>query len=153
MENSDKAAIPSKEQQMPMLDVRFQFLKDLSFESNGHYITSELPIQQDIRVSFNVNVISFEVQNLYDVVLSCKIESMFEEQLVYVIELQYGARVMLSEHISEYERDIMLFVTTPTLLFPYVRNIVSETVCLGSYPTLLLAPFDFAALYARNKKE
>ncbi|AWD32956.1 Protein-export protein SecB [Candidatus Fokinia solitaria] len=153
MENSDKATSSLEGQQVPVLEVQFQFLKDLSFESNGHYISSESPIQQDIRVSFDVNVVVFDVRNTYDVVLNCKVESMFKEQLVFVVELQYCARITIAEHVSEQDREIMLFVTTPTLLFPYVRNIVSDVACLGSYPVLLLAPFDFAALYARKKSE
>jgi preprotein translocase subunit SecB len=44
-------------------------------------------------------------------------------------------------------------VETPRLLFPYVRNIISEVTRDGGYTPLLLSPVDFAEIYRRRIAE
>jgi preprotein translocase subunit SecB len=37
-------------------------------------------------------------------------------------------------------------------MFPFVRNIISDTVQNGGYPPLLIEPIDFASLYIEKKQ-
>ena len=43
-------------------------------------------------------------------------------------------------------------VEIPRLLFPYVRNIVSQSLSDGGLPPFLLNPVDFVAMYQNRKK-
>jgi preprotein translocase subunit SecB len=47
-----------------------------------------------------------------------------------------------------------LLVNCPTLLFPFLRRLVSDITREGGFPPLLLDPIDFASLFiARKQKE
>jgi preprotein translocase subunit SecB len=46
----------------------------------------------------------------------------------------------------------VLFVDCPTILFPFVRRVLSDAIRDGGFPPLLLDPIDFAKLYAQNFK-
>jgi preprotein translocase subunit SecB len=41
----------------------------------------------------------------------------------------------------------LLMIQTPTLLFPYARQILSDVTSNAGFPPLFLQPVDFAALY------
>jgi preprotein translocase subunit SecB len=38
-------------------------------------------------------------------------------------------------------------------LFPYAREVISDTVVRGGFPQLILAPVNFDALYAQHMEE
>ena len=44
----------------------------------------------------------------------------------------------------------MLGVYCPNVLFPYVREVLSDLITRGSFPQFLLAPVNFEALYAQQ---
>ena len=83
------------------IQVHLQFLKDLSFEVNGHYMNIQHPVQPEIKISFDVNVIKFDSEEMYDVTLGCKAESIFENKPIFLAEIQYCGRVSLSEALSD----------------------------------------------------
>jgi len=41
----------------------------------------------------------------------------------------------------------MLLIECPRLLFPFARNIVSDTTRDGGFPPMLLQPIDFVSLF------
>ncbi|HNL36864.1 MAG TPA: protein-export chaperone SecB, partial [Agitococcus sp.] len=41
----------------------------------------------------------------------------------------------------------------PNILFPYVREAISDLVNRGSFPQLLLAPVNFDALFAQAQQQ
>jgi preprotein translocase subunit SecB len=72
--------------------------------------------------------------------------------VVFVAELSYGAVVSLINTTQE-DIPIALMVETPRLMFPYVRNIISEVTRDGGYTPLLLSPIDFVEIYRRRVAE
>jgi preprotein translocase subunit SecB len=50
-------------------------------------------------------------------------------------------------NIPQDNQDVVLRIHCPTLLFPFVRQIVAEAVRNGGFPPLFIDPIDFAALY------
>ena len=51
---------------------------------------------------------------------------------------------------SDEEMGPMLGSFCPNILFPYVREVISDLVAKGGFPQLLLAPVNFDALYAQH---
>jgi preprotein translocase subunit SecB len=46
-----------------------------------------------------------------------------------------------------------LALTALSILFPYVREAISDVVTRGSFPQLLLAPVNFDALFAQAQQQ
>ncbi|MDP3935762.1 MAG: protein-export chaperone SecB, partial [Alphaproteobacteria bacterium] len=57
------------------------------------------------------------------------------------------AGIFTIKNIEEALLHPILMIECPRILFPYVRNIISEVTRDGGYPPLLLKPVDFADLY------
>ena len=51
------------------------------------------------------------------------------------------------------ERAQLLGAYCPNLLFPYVREVVSDLVAKGSFPQMVLQPINFDALYQQQRQQ
>ena len=55
--------------------------------------------------------------------------------------------------VPQAELEPLLAVGCPNLLYPYVRETVSDLVTRGGFPPVLLAPVSFEALYAQRAQQ
>ena len=55
--------------------------------------------------------------------------------------------------VPEDEISGVLAVACPNILFPYVRETVSDVVNRAGFPPVLLSPINFEALYAQQMAE
>ncbi|QOL19778.1 protein-export chaperone SecB [Candidatus Bodocaedibacter vickermanii] len=129
------------------LDVNAQFIKDLSFE-NPQILKmlqsgEALP---EIDIKINVTHNSLETPDTHEVCLIVHAKGAKNGTEVFVLELNY-AGIFTIKNIDEALLHPILMIECPRILFPYVRNIVSEVTRDGGYPPLLLKPVDFADLY------
>ncbi|MGH8678889.1 MAG: protein-export chaperone SecB, partial [Burkholderiales bacterium] len=51
------------------------------------------------------------------------------------------------------ELDTVLGVTCPNILFPYVREVVSETIARAGFPPVILQPMNFEAIYQAKRQQ
>jgi len=142
-----------QEQQLPPLTVNGQYIKDLSFESpNSPAILQALQgVQPDVNVNVDVN--ASEVPNedglkMYEVLLDVKAELKVGDQVGFIIELQYAGVFTLN--VPEEHLGAILLIECPRMLFPYARNIISDTTRDGGFVPLFLQPIDFAGMYQAN---
>jgi len=49
--------------------------------------------------------------------------------------------------------DVLLGTQCPNILFPYVRQLVSDLVQAGGFPPFFLQPINFEALYAESLRQ
>lgn len=129
------------------LDVKAQFIKDLSFE-NPQILKmlksgDQLP---EIDIKINVNHTALEEANTHEVSLIVQAKGAKDNTDVFMFELTYSG-IFTINNIEENLLHPVLMIECPRLLFPFVRNIVSEITRDGGYPPLLLKPVDFADLY------
>jgi preprotein translocase subunit SecB len=47
----------------------------------------------------------------------------------------------------------LLGIACPTILFPYLRETISDLVVRGGFPPVLLAPVSFEALYVQRVQQ
>jgi preprotein translocase subunit SecB len=129
------------------LDVNAQFIKDLSFENPQilKMLQSGEPLPE-IDIKINVTHHSLDTPDTHEVSIIVHAKGTKNGSEVFVFELNY-AGVFTIKNIDESLLHPILMIECPRILFPYVRNIVSEVTRDGGYPPLLLKPVDFADLY------
>lgn len=142
------------------LVVNIQYVKDLSFEvPNAPAIYTQL--RNPPRVDINLDVQARRIQegeDVFEVVLAIRAEATeavdapAEGQRVFVAELAYGGVFTLTG-IPEESIEPVLLVECPRLLFPFARNILSETTREGGFPPVLLQPIDFVALWQSRRAQ
>jgi len=129
------------------------FVKDISFESpNTPNIFLEKDWQPDVNLNLQSSSRSIE-DDIYEAILSVTVTAKLnEETTAYLAEVQYAGIFML-RNFAEEDKTYMLGSYCPNLLFPYIREAVSDVVTKGGFPQLLLAPVNFDALLQQKLQQ
>ena len=128
------------------------YLKDISFESPS----SPAAFNQqpwDPKLDLNMNNTNSELgDNRYEVVLRMTLTASHDEQTSFLIEIQQ-AGIFIVAGFSEDETKYLLGSQCASILFPYVREQISDLTVRGGFPPLVLAPVNFDALYQQHLKQ
>ena len=150
-----KAAAETTDEQIAAQDmpitIHAQYIRDLSFE-NPNAPDSLRPSkgapEMDINIGMDARKLEDkEIPNLFEVVLNVRASAILGTDAVFVAELQYGATVSIGDDVPEENHHPLLLIEIPRMIFPFVRQVMSDVTVQGGYPPLLLNPVDFHALY------
>lgn len=127
------------------------YVKDLSFEApKGPFLPAQ---NQDPKIQLNLNTASSVVSNdVHEVVLTVTLEAKNGDVPVYLAEVKQGGVFTVRGFSAEETRRI-LGSFAPNVLFPYVRQTVSDMISKGGFPPFFLPPVNFDALYERSLQE
>lgn len=129
--------------------VLVQFIKDLSFESPNAPMALQSPGENPkLEVNVNVQVLNHS-DDIYEVDLMAEAKAESELGIIYNVELVYAGMFRAMNIPDEYLVPV-LFVDAPTILFPYLRRVVSDTTRDGGFQPLMLDPIDFGTLYQQS---
>jgi preprotein translocase subunit SecB len=133
-------------QQGPLLQTLAQFLRDLSFE-NPSPLESLTLNNPNPTVNVNVSVATRPAQDMiHELAITLQVHTLSGEKSLFLIELTYCGLFALV-NIPQDQIEPILRVHCASLLFPFIRNIVSETTRDGGFAPLYLNVIDFAQLY------
>ena len=137
--------------QGPAVALQTVYIKDLSFEApKGPYLPAQ---SQDPKISLNLSTMSNTVgQDAHEVVLSVTIEAKAGDVAVYLAEVKQAGVFMVRGFGADETRRI-LGSFAPNILFPYIRQTVSDVVVKGGFPPFLLPHVNFDALFERSLQE
>lgn len=145
---------PQTATNMPVT-IHAQYVKDLSFENPNapdSLRAGKEPPQINVEINMDVRAIDKEggQKNLYEVVLNAKGEAKRGSDVAFLIEVFYGVLVEVGESVHEDKVHPLLMIEIPKLAFPFVRKIISDNVTEGGFPTFMISPIDFHALYMQK---
>ena len=86
---------------------------------------------------------------MFEVALTVTVTVKTGDTTAYLVEATQAGIFSLAG-FSDEEMGPMLGSFCPNILFPYVREVISDLVAKGGFPQLLLAPVNFDALYAQH---
>ncbi|HCH24117.1 MAG TPA: protein-export chaperone SecB [Oceanospirillaceae bacterium] len=142
------AAQEAQASEQPQILIQRVYLKDMSFESPASPQSFAADWKPEIGVELNSQTRQIG-DTAFEVVLNLTITAKSEENVMYLAEVQQAGLF----HIANVPQEAMgqvLGAFCPNILFPYAREAVDNLVSRGSFPTLMLAPVNFDALYAQN---
>lgn len=152
---SDTTTPAPTTQPAPPPAVRFhgQYIKDFSFEvPQAPEIFLELRNKgPEIPVSLDCDLRELGQPGHYEVMVSVHAKANAGGKTVFILELVYAAYVEINlEQVPAEHQKPLLLVEVPRLMFPFVRQLISETTVAGGFPPLLLQMVDFSDLYRRK---
>lgn len=124
------------------------YVKDLSFETpnSPNIFTQRWDPQVEFNLSSHVQTLQ---EHLYEVVLTVTITVKIKEMTAYLIEAAQ-AGIFSIQGFGREELEPLLGIYCPTILFPYVREVVSDLSLKGGFMPMLLPPVNFEAIYAQK---
>ncbi|QGR02810.1 protein-export chaperone SecB [Ehrlichia ruminantium] len=159
------------------LDVKAQYIKDLSFENpNSPQIFVMMnKAAPDINISVNVSSISLPIKvddqkdkdnanslssSLYEVTLQVNAEARVQNTVAFICEIKYCGVFAIKSNTENSEVDLsqqeikdMLLVTAPSILFPFVRELIARATSSSGFPPLMLDIVDFKTMYENQLKQ
>ena len=134
-----------------MITINGQYVKDLSFES-PNAPASLIPKDTPPKIEISLNLEATEVQkDNYEVRVEVVAQAKHEDTDIFVLELSY-AGLFTIKNFSDEQKELVLLIHCPTLLFPYARRIISDVTRDGGFQPLLVDPVDFNQLYQKRKE-
>jgi len=139
------------QEQEKQFSIQKIFTKDISFETpNSPKIFTE---KWEPTVDFNLgtNATSLE-EDLFEIALTVTVTVKTGETVAYLAEATQAGIFSLAG-FDDQEMGPMVGSFCPNILFPYVREVISDLVAKGGFPQLLLAPVNFDALYSQHLQQ
>ncbi len=150
-ETQENQTVP--EQQQP-LTIHGQYIRDISFESPNAPLSmfeSESVPDLDIKIDMDAREIkSDKIKNLYETVLEVHASAKRGEEVIFIAEIQYAIAVSFTKEVPQEDIHPILLIEMPTLLFPYMRELLGSMTVRGGFPPLLLNQVDFQAMYMQR---
>ena len=124
------------------------YVKDLSLENPGSPQSFRMEVAPQVEVGLRTRSEALE-NGLFESVLTMTVTARVGDKTVFLVEAaQAGIFAITSP--SEAELGTVLATHCPTVLFPYVRELIADAITRMGYPAIHLAPINFEALYARQ---
>jgi preprotein translocase subunit SecB len=124
------------------------YVKDVSFEApNAPAIFNETG-QPQLNMNLNQKVGRLE-GDVFEVVLGVTLTCTLNDKTVYLAEVEQAGIFGLTG-FDDRTLDMMLGTYCPNVLFPYVRQSISELITNGGFPPFYVQPINFEALYAEG---
>lgn len=135
----------------PLFNIEKLYVKDLSLE---------IPHAPQIFLERDPPQIDMQLQNeavavdagVYDVTITATITAKLKEKTLFLIEAKQ-AGVFQLRNLPQEEMETVLGVVCPNILYPYLREVVSDISVRAGFAPVLLNPINFEALYQQRKQQ
>lgn len=136
------------EQAQPVFSIEKIYIKDLSLEVPNApqiFLEREAP-QIDVQLQTkngNVN------ENIYEAALTVTVTAKLNDTVMFLVEATQAGIFQISNVPAE-ELAPILGIACPNILFPYIREAISDAITRAGFPPVLLNPMNFEALYQQQ---
>ena len=141
------------EQQQPLFNIEKLYVKDLSLESpNAPSIFLE---RENPKIDLQLNTQShFMEEGLYEVTVTVTVTAKLPEKdkVMFLIEAKQ-AGIFQVRNLPPEELESVLAIICPNILYPYLREVVSNMAIHAGFTPVLLNPINFEALYQQQKQQ
>lgn len=127
------------------------YTKDISFETpnSPEIFREEWKPELDLQLTNEYKQLD---DNNHDITLVATVTAKLGEKTAFLIEVKQAGVFSLVGYSNE-EMGPLIGNHCPNILFPYVREVISDVVLKGGFPQLVLAPVNFDALYMNQVEQ
>ena len=148
MNDINPVATDGNAQPQAQFTVEKIYIKDVSFEAPNAPAVFNEQGQPQLNMNLNQKVGRLE-GDLFEVILGVTLTCTLNDKTVYLAEVEQAGIFGLAG-FDERTLDMMLGTYCPNVLFPYVRQSISDLITNGGFPPFYMQPINFEALYAEG---
>lgn len=143
----------SSGQGQPTFNIEKLYIKDLSLEvpHAPSIFLERMNPQIDLDMKTEYSAID---EGIYEVIITITLTAKLAEQdkVMFLIEAQQ-AGIFRLQNIPKQEMETVLDVVCPNILYPYIREVVTDVSVRAGFAPVLLNPVNFEALYQQKKAQ
>lgn len=127
------------------------YVKDISLEiPNGpQAFMQQAQPQLEVQIDTGSNQFA---EAYYEATVSATVTAKVGERTLFLAEA-VQAGIFQMRNVPADDLKPLLGIACPTILFPYLRETISDLVIRGGFPPVLLAPVSFEALYVQRLQQ
>lgn len=140
----------TQENNQPVFAIEKIYVKDLSVEiphAPQIFLERENP---QVDVQLNTHTATVE-KDMYEVTITSTVTAKIGEKVMFLIEAKQAGIFRLS-NLQKEDIEPVLAVMCPNILFPYLRELVSNVAVRAGFAPVLLNPVNFDMLYQQHKQ-
>lgn len=126
------------------------YVKDLSVEvPNAPQIFLE---RETPEIGVQLTTLSSSIaDDVYEIVLTATITAKTGENTMFLVEVAQAGIFRIAQVPAD-QLEAVLGIGCPNIVFPYLRETVSDLVSRAGFPPVILNPVNFEALYLQQKQ-
>ena len=139
------------QQEAPSFAIEKLYVKDLSLEVPNApevFLERETP-EVGIQLQTGVKRLA---EGAFEVTLTVTVTAKIGEKTLFLVEAGQ-AGIFRVQNVPEENLEPLLSIACPNILFPYAREVVSESITRAGFAPVLLQPVNFEALYAARAQQ
>ncbi len=139
------------EQPQPIFAIEKIYVRDLSLEipnAPNIFLERDTP---EINMQLGSKNQTID-EGLYEVLLTVTVTAKINDKIMFLVEVQQ-AGIFRIRNVSDEEIGPVLGIGCPNILFPYLREVVSDVVTRAGFPAVILSPVNFEAIYQQKIAE
>lgn len=137
--------------QQPVFNIEKLYVKDLSVEVPGApecFLEREAP-----QMEVNMSTASRELgDDVYQNSLTVTVTAKHGDKTLFLVECTQ-AGIFRIQNIPQDQMPMVLNIGCPNIVFPYLRETVSDVIIRAGFPPLLLNPVNFEALFLQQQQQ
>jgi len=133
----------------PVFSIEKVYVKDLSLEIPNApqvFLEREAP-QVDIQLHHNSSNVE---DGVYQTTLTVTVTAKVKDKTLFLVEAAQ-AGIFVVRNLPAQDLEAVLGIACPNILFPYVREVISDVVTRAGFPPVVLAPVNFEAIYQQQR--
>lgn len=148
-----EAAQAAQTNTQPIFNIEKLYVKDMSLEiphAPAIFLERENP-QIDLQLQTQAVVVE---EGVYEVVVTVTVTAKLPEtdKVMFLIEAKQ-AGVFQVRNVPADEMETVLAVLCPNILFPYLREVVSNLAVRAGFAPMMLNPINFESIYQQQKQQ
>ena len=146
---SEPAQSPGTAQ--PQFQIEKLYVKDLSLEVPNApevFLQVENP-QLEVQVRSEAKQFA---EGMFEVTVTVTVTARAGEKTIFLAEAAQ-AGIFAVRGIAPEDLDPLLGIGCPTILYPYVREAISDLVTRAGFPPVVLAPISFEQIYMERRQQ
>lgn len=145
------SSVPPQGQPQPTFQIEKVYAKDVSLEiPNAPQVFVE-QVQPQLEVQLATAANQF-ADGLFEVTVSATVTAKAGERTVFLVEA-VQAGIFSLRNIPQEELAPLLGIGCPTIVFPYLRETISDLIVRAGFPPVLLSPVSFESLYLERVQQ
>ena len=136
------------EQQQPQFQIEKIYVKDISLE---------VPHAPQIFLDRDTPTVNVELHSdssnvseaIYQASVTVTVTAKIKDRTVFLVEATQ-AGIFTLRNIPEADIKAVLGVACPNIIFPYLRETISDAITRAGFPPVLLAPVNFDLLFQQQ---
>lgn len=138
-------------EQQPVFSIEKIYVKDMSLEVPGAPQVFLQPETPQIEVQLAQGVIQIE-DGLYEVAVTVTVTAKAGDRTMFLAEA-VQAGIFQIRNVPQADLEPIVATVCPNILFPYVRETISDVINRAGFPPVLLAPVNFDGIYQQRLAE